>query len=246
MSRQSLYCPAPWMNAAGTLGYLPSKAWNLPEKQGVFVTNPLSLNPRTPAGQRAALFETGNLLLHSGLPNPGLITALRRYARKWENSPIPVWVHLIPQSPEECYRMIQLVENSPGVSAIEVSLPPNLSAAEKQAFLNALDSELPIILALPFNHAEDFPVPHERISAITLSAPRGMLPLPSGAWVEGRLFSASLFPQMLYAVSRYVHRGIPVIAGAGIYRRFHAQHLLKAGALAIQVDTALWKGFLND
>lgn len=108
-----------------------------------------------------------------------------------------------------------------------------------------MDSELPIVLVLPLN-GEEIPVPLDRISAVTLSAPRGMLPSPSGAWVEGRLYSASLFPQMLHAVSHYVHRGIPVIAGAGIYRRFHAQHLLKAGALAIQVDTALWKGFLND
>ncbi|WP_322507791.1 hypothetical protein [Anaerolinea sp.] len=245
MSRQSLYCPTPWMNAAGTLGFLPSKAWNLPEAQGVFVTNPLSLHPRTPAAQRTALTDAGNLLVHSGLPNPGLVTALRRYARKWEKSPIPVWVHLIPQSPEECYRMIQLVENSAGVSAIEISLPPRLSTGEKQAFLSAMDSELPIVLVLPLN-GEEIPVPLDRISAVTLSAPRGMLPSPSGAWIEGRLFSISLFPQMLYAVKQVVQHGIPVIAGAGIYRRAHAQHLLQAGAMAIQVDTVLWKGFLND
>lgn len=234
------------MNAAGTQGFLPSKAWNLPETQGVFVTNPLSLHPRKPATQRTARLEAGTLLLHSGLPNPGLASALRQYARKWEKSPIPVWVHLIPQSLEECYRMIQLVENSTGVSAVEISLPPHLSSEEKQAFLSTLDSELPIVLALPLNCVEDIPIPLDKISAVTLSAPRGMLPTPSGTWIEGRLYSPSLFPQVLYAVTRYVQRGIPVIAGAGIYRRIHAQHLLQAGALAIQVDTALWKGFLND
>lgn len=246
MSRQSLYCPTPWMNAAGTLGFLPYKTWNLPETQGVFVTNPLSLHPRTPAAQRIALTDAGNLLVHSGLPNPGLVTALRQYARKWEKSPIPVWVHLIPQSPEECYRMIQLVENSAGVSAIEISLPPRLSPGEKQDFLSAMDSELPVVLATPLNYALDLAIPLERLSAITLSAPRGILFTLSGTRVEGRLFSASLFPQMLYTVTQYVQCGIPVIAGAGIYRRSHAEHLLQAGAMAIQVDTVLWKGFLND
>ncbi len=246
MSRQTLSFPTPWMNAAGTLGFYPSKGWSLPEEQGVFVTNPISMTPRMPASRRTALSDRGSLLLHSGLPNPGLISVLRKYGKRWEKAPLPIWIHLIPQSPGECRQMIQRVENDAGIDAIEISLPPHLSVEDRQAFFPALESELPIVLALPLNEGEDFPIPMDRISAVTLTAPRGMLPTPSGGLLEGRLYGTTLFPMVVYAVRRFHQRGIPVIAGAGVYRRIHAQHLLQAGALAIQFDTALWKGFLSD
>lgn len=246
MSRQTLSFPTPWMNAAGTLGFLPAKGWSLPEEQGVFVTNPISMAPRMPASQRTVLSDRGSLLMHSGLPNPGLVSALRRYGKRWEKAPLPVWIHLIPQSPAECRQMIQQVENYTAVDAIEISLPPHLSLEDKQAFFPALDSELPIILALPLNEGENFPIPLDRIDAVTLTTPRGLLPSPSGSLLEGRLYSSAIFPMMVYAVRRLNQRGVPVIVGAGVYRRIHARHLLQAGALAIQFDTVLWKGFLND
>jgi NAD(P)H-dependent flavin oxidoreductase YrpB (nitropropane dioxygenase family) len=39
---------------------------------------------------------------------------------------------------------------------------------------------------------------------------------------------------------------LPVIAGAGVFQRKDAQALLALGAAAVQVDTALWRGWLGD
>ena len=39
---------------------------------------------------------------------------------------------------------------------------------------------------------------------------------------------------------------MPLMAGCGVFPRADAQGLLAAGAVAVQVDTALWKGYLLD
>jgi len=36
--------------------------------------------------------------------------------------------------------------------------------------------------------------------------------------------------------------GLPVIAGGGVYTPEQAQALLDAGALAVQLDSVLWRG----
>jgi len=85
-----------WLNAASTLGFAPpAEGWNWPEMQGGFVTNPVSLNPRTPAEARAVLPYPGGCLLHTGLPNPGLKAVLRKFAERWARGSLPVWVHLL-------------------------------------------------------------------------------------------------------------------------------------------------------
>ena len=70
--RSDLQIPSPWLNAAGMLGFAPGKPWPFDAPQGAFVTNPVSLKPRTPAGNRCLLPYPGGFLLHTGLPNPGL------------------------------------------------------------------------------------------------------------------------------------------------------------------------------
>ena len=77
----------PLMNAAGTLGFAPEPkgAVNL-ELLGAFITNPISLQARTSATTRTSLPYPGAFLLPSGYPNPGLRTAMRRYAARWARS----------------------------------------------------------------------------------------------------------------------------------------------------------------
>ncbi|HMN62972.1 MAG TPA: hypothetical protein PJ988_21575, partial [Anaerolinea sp.] len=89
-------------------------------------------------------------------------------------------------------------------------------------------------------------LPTLEVSAITLTAPSGALPMEHGVLVHGRLFGPGLFPQALEALETLRHLGIPLIAGCGVFRRADARALLAAGAVAVQVDTALWKGYLLD
>jgi dihydroorotate dehydrogenase len=50
---------------------------------------------------------------------------------------------------------------------------------------------------------------------------------------------------MMAAVQAARRIGIPLIAGAGIYRRQDAQALRDAGAWAVQLDTVLWRGWVE-
>jgi len=241
--------PSPWSNAAGALGFLPPPRWPLPEPQGVFVTNPLSRKPRTPAAERCALPFPGGMLLHTGLPNPGFHAVLRKHAAQWARSPIPVWVHLIPSSPAEADEMVRELENIEGVSAIEIGVEAAEDGADALDILAAARGERPLVACLPLSAAHFAwvkQIPGLGVAGLTLAAPRGMLPGPNGKISGGRLYGPALFPQVLAALSALRDLKLPLIAGAGVYQRSQAQALLKQGAAAVQIDTALWRGWLGD
>ncbi len=250
MIREDLYLASPWMNAAGTLGFAPSAAarWPLTEPPGVFVTNPISLSPRTPAAERNLLAYPGGVLLHSGLPNPGLSRILRRFSERWAQSTLPTWVHLIGTNPAEIQEMVQRLEGREGVMALELGLPPEAHQAGALSLVEAAFGELPLVVHLSLNSANEAWVkelPRLGASAISLGAPRGMLLTDTSRPVGGRLYGPALFPLMLAAVQNSRRLGIPIIAGAGVYRRQDAQALRDAGAWAVQLDTVLWRGWLE-
>lgn len=233
----------PYLNAAGTLGYAPPARWNWLEPQGAFITNPVSLSPRTPAQNRAALTFPGGYLLHTGLPNPGLKAVLRQHADAWRRSNLPIWVHLLAERPDEIHSMALMLEEMEGVAALEVGIPPKAEGALALDLMQAAQGELPVIAALPL-HLSDQPwladLPALGLRALTLSAPRGSLPDPGGEIISGRLNGASIFPLMLSAVRRLQTLGIPLIAGAGATSPGSAQTLLANGAVAVQLNAVLW------
>ncbi len=248
MFRQELYLDSPWLNAAGMLGYLSPSRPPIPEALGALITNPISLTPRTPAAERCAVEYPGGVLVHSGLHNPGFSRVLRRYGERWAQSNLPIWVHLIGANPDEIRQMVQRLEGREGVMAVELGLPPDAEGEKALAFAEAGYGELPLVVHLPLNRAQETWVkelPGLGVSAISLGAPRGTLPGPSGSLISGRLYGPSLLPQTLAAVQAVRRLGVQIIAGAGIYRREDAQKLREAGAWAVQLDTVLWRGWAD-
>jgi len=110
--------------------------------------------------------------------------------------------------------------------------------------------ELPLIFSLPVEQVLSLGprLIQEGAQAISISAPRGTLnpPLPAGEGVgvreiiTGRLFGPSLFPQSLELVRSAAKLGIPVIGSSGVWTKENAEAMLSVGALAVQVDAALW------
>ena len=246
MYRQEIYLDSPWLNAAGTHGYLPPARWMVPEAMGAFITNPISLSPRTPAVERSLLDYPGGILMHSGLPNPGLSRVLRKYRERWAQSSLPIWVHLIGASPDEVRQMIQRLEGQEGVMAIELGLPPDAEGEAALALVEAAYGELPLVVHLPLNRSREpwvQELPGLGVSAVSLGAPRGVLNGGAGRPVSGRLYGPSLLPLTLAAVQSVRRLGVQIIAGAGVYRRQDAQTLRDAGAWAVQLDTVLWRGW---
>lgn len=235
---------SPWLNAAGTLGFAPgAEGWNWPEMQGGFVTNPVSLNPRTPAEARAALPYPGGCLLHSGLPNPGLKALLRKFAERWARGSLPLWVHLLADAPDEMHRMALALEEVEGVTAIEVGIPPQVGRDLALALLEAAVGELAVVAGLPLTAAGEpwlKELPRLGVRGLCLAAPRGTLPGPDGKLISGRLVGAGLFPQALAALRSVQPLGLPVVVGSGIFSVAAGRALLSAGAAAVQLDTVLW------
>lgn len=239
MSKNDLFLDKPIMNAAGSLGFAPDPRSPIDfSKFGVFVTNPVSSSPRTPAHSTRFQVYPGGFLLHTGLPNPGLSQVIRRYRQRWAQSPIPVIVHLLATEPSALAHMVERLEGIEGVMGIEVGLPPEIDPQTASDFARAAIGELPVILRLPLEQADELAgiVLEAGVSAVSLGAPRGQLER-----ISGRMYGPAVFPLALRAVEKLARAGNPIIGAGGVYRPEDVESMLVAGALAVQVDAVLWR-----
>jgi len=246
MSEYSLAFDPPLMNAAGSLGFAPD--WrsmkNLPAL-GAFFTNPVSLAARSPARGERYLPYPGGFLLHTGYPNPGLRAVIRRHAAQWRRQELPVWVHLLAQSPDDVGQMVRLLEGIDGVAGVELGIPPDVDPGTAAAFTRAAQGELPVLARLPAEQAIELAgvVLSSGAAAVSLAPLRGALPLPGRGLLRGRLYGPALLPQALEAVRVLAGIGFPVVGAGGINRLEDIGAMRSAGALAIQLDAVLWRGF---
>lgn len=242
--KRDLYFSKPLMNAAGSLGFAPDlrglKDLGGLDQFGAFVTNPFSLRPRLPASQAAVIEYPGGFLLHTGLPNPGLSAGLKRYSAKWARADLPVIVHLMADRPEETQTMVRMLEEIENVMAVELGFAPLLADDILLLTLEMCLGELPLIFCLPREQALSLGprLVEAGADAISIAAPRGAL--MTDHLITGRLFGPSLFPQSLEIVQNAAKLGLPVVGAGGVWSKENAEAMLSAGALAVQVDAALW------
>ena len=233
------------MNAAGSLGFFPNPRAPVDWGQfGAFVTNPISRKSRKPAKAPRLLPFPGGALLHSGHPNPGFSSAVRKYSGRWRRASLPVIVHLLGGSPEEVKDMIVRLEEIENVIAVEINLPAEIETAEAVEIIQAAVGELPVIVRVPLTRGEELGAAaiQAGASAVSLGPPRGALPKAENDLVYGRLYGPGMFSQALRAVGELVKLGIPVIGAGGVYTQEQADAMLAFGAVAVQLDTALWRG----
>ena len=241
--KRDLYFSKPFMNAAGSLGFTPDlRAGISLDSFGAFVTNPLSLRPRLPTAQPAVIEYPGGFLLHTGLPNPGIQGALKKYSAKWTRSDLPIIVHLMADRPEETQHMVRLLETQENVMAVELGFAPLLANDILMLTLEMCVGEIPLIFSLPIEQVLSVGprLIQDGAQAISISAPRGALKTDHSSLITGRLFGPSLFPQTLETVQSAAKLGIPIIGAGGVWSKENAGTMLSVGALAVQVDAALW------
>jgi dihydroorotate dehydrogenase len=231
------------MNAAGTLGFAPDVRSDIaPESFGAFVTNPISVRPRRAAkGPRLFKFP-GGVLLHTGHPNPGLSSAIKNYAAAWARSPLPIIVHLLSAKVEDLHKALPLIEELENVLAIELGIDAEITEAEIKELAVTASGELPLIIQLGLHRAAELAEAalEGGAAAISLGPPRGTLPA-AGKLVSGRLYGPAQFPAALAAVVELAKNGVPVIAAGGVETQAQGEAMLAAGAMAVQIDIALWK-----
>lgn len=234
----------PLTNAAGSLGFYPDMRLPLPwERFGAFVTNPISARARKPAAGTRLQTAAASMLLHSGHPNPGFGKILKRCAARWAQSDLPVIVHLLAASPPEMARLLLSLEELENLLAVEVGFPEHIERPELAEVLAACAGELPVIARLPLNKAIELAptVAASGAAALSLGAPRGSLPASKGL-IHGRIYGPAVFPLALNVVAELAGGDIPVIGSGGVYRPEQVEQMRAAGAYAVQVDTALWRG----
>jgi dihydroorotate dehydrogenase (NAD+) catalytic subunit len=248
--KRDLYFSKPLMNAAGSLGFAPDvqtrEVLETSQVFGAFVTNPLSLRARVPAAKPEVIEYPGGFLLHSGLPNPGFNAAVKKYAPRWDKSDLPVIVHLMADRPEETQYMVQALEMQENVMGAELGFAPLLANDIILLTLEMCLGEIPLIFSLPVEQVLSLGprLIQKGAQAISISAPRGALPKGQGSGnrgiVTGRIYGPSIFPRALETVYSAAKIGLPIIGAGGVWSKENAEAMLSAGALAVQVDAALW------
>jgi dihydroorotate dehydrogenase (NAD+) catalytic subunit len=239
--KRDVYFSKPLMNAAGSLGFAPDLRSGIAfDSFGAFVTNPLSLRSRVPAAQPEVLEYPGGFLLHTGLPNPGFNSGIKRYASRWDKAELPIIVHLMADRPEETQRMVRVLESHENVMAAELGFAPLLADDIILLTLEMCVGELPLIFSLPVEQVLSLGprLIQSGAQAISISTPRGAL--MTDRLITGRLYGPSLFPRALETVYSAAKLGLPIIGAGGVWRKEDADAMLSAGALAVQVDAALW------
>jgi len=242
-TKYDLEISPPVMNAAGTLGYAPQSSDLVKfDRLGAFVTNPISLHPRTPARARINQPFPGGFLLHSGYPNPGLRAVIKKYTTRWSRSPLPVIPHLLVHQVEDVPLMVSQLEGRGGLTGIELGIPPDCETSQAIDIVQAAVGELPLIVRVPMERAGEFAdvLAGSSLAVLSLAPPRGTVLDQQGQPVRGRLFGPAIFPFALTAIQEVIESGIPVIASGGVYEQQQIETLLELGAIGVQLDAVLW------
>ncbi len=249
MFKQDLSFRTPLLNTAGSLGFAPNPRGPIRlDRLGAFITNPISRHARQPADNRGVQTFPGGFLLHSGLPNPGIRAALRRYSLMWAEAPLPVLVHLIPENQDEMRVMTQSLEALENMAGIELGLRDDVQPPEALGLIQAGLGELPLIACMPLSRAAELSplLAKSGAAALSFAPPRGRLPGPGHGMMTGRLYGPALLPLALEAVAAAVQAGLPVIGSGGVYSPADAAAMMAAGAQAVALDAVLWRGWEYD
>jgi len=241
--KRDLYFSKPLMNAAGSLGFSPDPRADIPlDSFGAFITNPISLRPRLPTSQPGMIQFPGGFLLHTGLPNAGFSSVIKKHSARWDRADIPIILHLMADRPEETQQMVRALENIENVMAVELGFAPLLSDDILLMNLEMCLGEIPLIFSLP---AEQILSLGPRLiqrgaDAISIATPRGAM-MDGENLVTGRLYGQAIFPRALEIIHSAKRLSLPIIGAGGVWTEKDVADMLSAGAMAVQMDVSLWK-----
>jgi len=239
----------PVMPAAGCFGFgMEYPPLVEVDALGAVVVGPVTAGPRRGAGPPCILPIPGGVLLHTGLANPGVAAVVRRYARAWASSPVPVIVHVAGTSPDEAASCCQRLAGIEAVAGIELGLPDGATSSDATGVIRAARAAAsqPLIVRLPLARAESLceAAVEAGADALTVAAPpRGTVwYAPGNRFVTGRLYGPFVLPQALRTLRRVAELvPVPLIGCGGVHDAEDGLAFLRASAVAVQVGGALWR-----
>lgn len=244
--KRGLVLCARLMNAAGVLGFANEYRGLIDlAALGAFVTNPITFHARTPATPPNALAIHDGLLIHTGLPNPGLRAALRRYRRDWLRLGVPVIAHCAATTLDDVRRGRDWLERDDSVSGVELGLRDDVAAGEMEALIRAARGGQPLLVRLPVARAAELAEAAVRagVDCLVVSAPPRLSVAVADRTITGRAYGPAQFTPALEAVRAVaaLDLGVPLVAAGGVYSIENVREMLSAGAVAVQLDAVLWR-----
>jgi dihydroorotate dehydrogenase (NAD+) catalytic subunit len=254
----------PVLVASGTFGYGVEYADVVDvERLGAICCKGTTLRPRT-GNRPPRVTETPAGMLNSiGLQNPGVDAVLERYAPLWATWKVPVIVNVAGESVEDYVGVVRKLDQVAGVAGVELNIScPNVgkgglqfaidqdaAAAVTRAVRRATD--LPLIVKLSPNVADIRPIATaiagagaDALSAVNTLVGMALRADRTGPFLGntyGGLSGPAIKPvalRLVYEVAQVVD--IPVIAIGGITGLDDVLDYLAAGAVAVQVGTAIF------
>jgi dihydroorotate dehydrogenase (NAD+) catalytic subunit len=254
----------PVMVASGTFGYGIEYGDVVDvQRLGAICSKGTTLRPRI-GNRPPRVTETPAGMLNSiGLQNPGVDAVLDKYSTTWSRWSVPVIVNVAGESIEDYVEVCRRLDGQPGVAGIELNIScPNVGAGGLQFALDAgaageltaavrAATDLPLMVKLS-PAATDIRTIAKRIAEGGADAISACNTLPGMAIdrlrrkpllgnVYGGLSGPALKPvalRVVYEVAQVVK--IPIVAIGGIGSLDDVLDYLFAGAVAIQVGTAVF------
>src|SRR5262245_18815409 len=252
------------MVASGTFGY-GIEYGDVVDVQGLgaICSKGTTLRPRV-GNPPPRVTETPAGMLNSiGLQNPGVDAVLDKYSTTWSRWSVPVIVNVAGESVEDYVEVARRLDGQPGVSGIELNIScPNVGAGGLQFALDAgaaaevtaavrEATDLPLMVKLS-PAATDVRGIAKRIAYAGADAISAVNTLPGMALdrarrkpllgnIYGGLSGPALKPvalRVVYEIAQVVK--IPIVAIGGIGSLDDVLDFLYAGAVAVQVGTAVF------
>jgi dihydroorotate dehydrogenase (NAD+) catalytic subunit len=254
----------PILVASGTFGYGVEYADVVDiQRIGAICCKGTTLKPRSGNRPPRVTETPGGMLNSIGLQNPGVDAVLERYGQLWATWQVPVIVNVAGESIEDYVGVVRKLNEATGVAGIELNIScPNVgkgglqfaidqeaAAAVTRAVRRATD--LPLIVKLSPNVADVRPIARaiadagaDALSAVNTLSGMALNASRTGPFLGntyGGLSGPAIKPvalRIVYEVSQVVE--IPVIAIGGVTGLDDVLDYLAAGAVAVQVGTAIF------
>lgn len=221
---------------------------------GALVVGPVSATGRGYSGPATLVEIDGGVLVQGSGFSRSARRAVERYGAAWQRLARPVVVHLVDDTAADLVRSARALGHAPGVAGIEWNLPPSatpaLVADGVRAMVQVCDA--PIWVKAPLVNA--VPLAERAVQAgavgVVIGQPVAGAALPRDRMtgeptpVRGALHGPAAFALQLDVVRAVAaaRLGCALIACGGVHHAGHVAQALAAGACAVQLDTALWRG----
>ena len=244
----------PLLPAAGCFGYGEAYAGILDVSLfGAVVTRPITYRRRmVPQREGATVLPlpAGCLIAHPQT-HPGLSSVLSQHRARWQALSVPLICHLSATDLEETRKAARRLDAETAVAALELGLPHVFQGSDRtraQSLVSAARRrfEKPLLVRLPLQGALDLAPVCVQAGADALVAtapPLGAVRDPAyGHRIHGDLYGPWVKAQVLPLVEELRQLvPVPIVACGGVHSLTDVREYLAAGAIAVQIDSLLWR-----